>query len=147
MESDDTARNIFVRTIGPQNIGDVLTYLGLEDVIDDNQKITPQRYSNFWRALYSAGYLSADDSQTLLQMLALPHDENLLPAGMPSSTIFSHKIGVFDDVYSDSGIVYVPDRPYILTIMMVGSSTDQVQSFMKTVSADVYQYVTTSNEK
>lgn len=145
VQSDDTARAILVRSLGDQGIENVLTYLGLQDVVDNNEKVTPQRYSNFWRALYSAGYLSADSSQELLQILATPHDEELLPSGLPPNIIFSHKIGVYDDVHSDSGIVYVPNRPYILTVMIVSSSTDEVNALMQAISSDVYQYVTTSN--
>jgi len=145
VQSDDTAREIFVRSVGDQNIEDVLNYLGLQDILNTSQQVTPQRYSNFWRALYSAGYLSADSSQELLQIMAEPHDPNLLPAGMPSNTIFSHKMGVYNGTYSDSGIVYVSDRPYILTVMMVSSSTDEVNAIMKAISADVYKYITTNN--
>jgi beta-lactamase class A len=147
VQSDDTARAIFVRTLGEQSIEDVLDYLGLQDVVDNNDKITAQRYSNFWRALYSAGYLSADGSQTLLQIMAEPHDPELLSSGMPKNVLFAHKMGVFGDTYADSGIVYVPGRPYILSVMIVSSSTDEVHALMKSISQDVYQYITTSNGK
>jgi hypothetical protein len=63
VQSDDTARDIFVRSLGDQDIENVLTYVGLQDVVNTSSEITAQRYSNFWRALYSAGYLSADSSQ------------------------------------------------------------------------------------
>ena len=145
VQSDDTARSMFVRALGGQDIEDVLDYLGLRDVVTQDQKVTAQRYSNFWRALYSTGYLSAESSQELLQIMATPHDQDLLPSGMPSSTIFSHKTGVYGDIHSDSGIVYVPNRPYILTVMMDSSSTDQAQALMKAISEDVYQYITTNH--
>ncbi len=142
VQSDDTARAIFVRNLGQQEIEDGLTYLGLDDVVDNNLKVTTQRYSNFWRALYNASYLSADDSQKLLEIMNLPHDTSLLRDGIPSGIMFSHKIGVYGNVYSDSGIVYAPRRPYILTVMVQSSSTDEVHEVMKDISRDAFEYVT-----
>ena len=141
VQSDDTARAIFVRNLGQQKVEDVLTYLGLDDVVNSNLQVTAQRYSNFWRSLYTASYLSADSSQKLLEIMDLPHDQTLLRDGIPDAVNFSHKIGVYGDTYSDSGIVYVPHRPYILTVMVESSSTDEVHEIMKDVSRDAYEYV------
>jgi beta-lactamase class A len=142
VQSDDTARAIFVRNLGEQSVENVLDYLGLQDVFNNNLQVTAQRYSNFWRALYNASYLTPEDSQTLLGIMDLPHDQKLLRQGMPDSVSFSHKIGVYGDVYSDSGIIYVPNRPYILTVMVQSSSTDEVREVMKDISRDAFEYVT-----
>lgn len=142
VQSDDTARAIFVRNLGEQNIENVLDYLGLQDVFNNNLQVTAQRYSNFWRALYNASYLTAQGSQTLLQIMDLPHDQKLLRQGMPGTVGFAHKIGVYGNIYSDSGIIYAPNRPYILTVMVQSSSTDEVYEVMKNISRDAYDYVT-----
>lgn len=142
VQSDDTARSIFVRNLGEQSIEDVLTYLGLDDVVNTDLKVTTQRYSNFWRSLYTASYLSPQSSQKLLEIMDLPHDQALLRDGIAPSVDFSHKIGERGDVYADSGIVYIPHRPYILTVMVQSSSTDEVHEVMKDISRDVFEYVT-----
>lgn len=142
VQSDDTARSIFVRNLGEQSIEDVLAYLGLDDVVNSDMKVTAQRYSNFWRALYTASYLSPESSQVLLAIMDLPHDQKLLRDGIPEPTGFSHKIGVYGDIYSDSGIVYPSRRPYILTVMVESADTNEVHEIMKDVSRDVYEYVT-----
>jgi beta-lactamase class A len=146
VDSDDTARSLFIRTVGESNIADVLSYLGLEDIFNTDLKIGARRYSNFLRALYEASYLSPESSQLLLTILNTPHNSDLLPAGIPSGINFSHKIGVNDITYSDSGIVYVPNRPYILTVAMQSTSSVEVQTMMKNISTAVYQYVT-KNER
>jgi len=146
VNSDDTARSMFIRTVGEDNIADVLSYLGLEDIFNTNLEIGARRYSNFFRALYESSYLSPESSQLLLQVLNTPHDEKLLPSGIPSSIDFSHKIGVNGDTYSDSGIVYAPNRPYMLTVAMQSTSSAEVQTMMENISSAVYQYVTKNQQ-
>ncbi len=141
VSSDNTARSMFMRYLGEQNVSNVLTYLGLDDVFDENLKVNPQRYSNFWRALYNASYLSPESSETLLEIMSLPHDRELLQQGIPQNVTFSHKIGVYQGVYNDSGIIYAPRRPYILTVMMQSSSTDEVDAMMNQISTEVFEYV------
>lgn len=144
VQSDDTARDIFVRNLGDQNIENVLDYLGLQDVFNTQNEVSAQRYSNFWNALYTASYLSPQSSQELLEIMNQPDGQDLLRQGIPANIAFAHKFGVYNDVYSDSGIVYAPNRPYILTVMVQSSSTAEVQETMQDISRDVYDFVTQS---
>ncbi len=142
VNSDNTARAIFVRSLGDDEIENVIKYLGLDDVFNQNFQITAKRYTNFFRALYSSSYLSADSSETLLRIMNLHHDVKLLRWGIPDQVDFSHKIGVSDSIHTDSGIVYVPGRPYILTVMVDDNNMQAVQSMMEGISSAVYDYVT-----
>jgi beta-lactamase class A len=147
VDSDDTARAIFIRNLGDQDIENVLDYLGLQDIFNTSNQITAQRYSNFFRALYEASYLSPGSSQYLLSLMNTPHDQELLRAGIPAQIQFAHKIGVASDTYSDAGIVYPPNRPYLLVLAVHNTaSTTQVSELMNQVSADIYNFVTQNEQ-
>ena len=113
----------------------------MEDLFDADVKINAKRYSNFWRTLYSSSYLSSESSEKILQIADLPHDEKLLRQGIPHDMAFSHKIGTYGDIHSDSGIIYAQNRPYILTVMIEGDETS-VENLMADISRSVYEYVT-----
>jgi len=142
VNSDDTARSMFIRNLGEQDIEDVLNYLGLQDVFNTKNQISAQRYSNFFKALYEASYDSASSSQYLLQLMSQPHDQEWLLSGVPPGVTFAHKIGVASSTYSDAGIFYPPSRPYLLTVAMHSESTTQVAAAMEQISSDIYQFVT-----
>ena len=141
VESDNTARSIFLRNLDPQDIQRVLSHLGLEDIFNSNQQVRAKKYSVFWRSLYSATYLTAEDSEKLIEIMDMPHSEQYLRQGIPAPVDFSHKIGISNGIYSDSGIVYVLNRPYLLTVMMRAANEDDAAATMKTISTKVYSYV------
>lgn len=142
VDSDDTARQIFLRNLGPAEINGVLDYLGLQDIFNEKLEIGAQQYSRLFRALYKSGFLSAASSEYLLDVLNVPHDAEWLRAGIPENVSFSHKIGVYGDIHSDSGIAYPPNRSYILTTMVEDANADKAAALMQTISKTVYDYVT-----
>jgi beta-lactamase class A len=141
INSDNTARTIFMRKLDPLEIQDVLEHLGLEDIFGTDQEVRAKKYSVFWRSLYAASFLNAENSEKLIEIMTRSSAQDYLRKGIPSSVPFSHKIGWADNVYADSGIVYVPGRPYILTVMMSGRDASQAETLMGNISKRVYTYV------
>jgi len=143
VNSDNTARNIVFRNIQEQDIDDVLEHLGMEYDYKNDQRISAKKYSIFWESLFASSYLKPENSQKLIDMMSRSSASDFLSQGISAGTTFSHKIGVAYDInaYSDSGIVYVPGRPYILTVMINGHTKDEAQSIMKDISQKAYQYV------
>ncbi len=82
----------------------------------------------------------------LLEWLATTSFDNFLGKDIPDSVTFSHKFGE-DDVgltYLDSGIVYVPNRPFILTIMVNvkdGGGQERAEEIMGELGKLAYEYV------
>ena len=139
--SDNTARSIFLRNLDQSDIEDVLSHLGLEDIFNSDQQVRAKKYSVFWRSLYAASYLNAENSERLIEIMDEPHAEQFLRQGIPTAVSFSHKIGVSNHIYSDSGIVYVPNRPYLITIMMQAPTEKEATAAMSDISKMIYDYV------
>lgn len=148
IESDNTA---------VRSLTDYLPELAIERVfdsldiptkrIDNFAVISPKSYTSILRSLYLSSYLERNDSNTILKILTETKFTDKLPAGIPTSIPVAHKIGVYDQnsselpVYSDCGIIYEPNRPYSLCLM-VRSSEKETQQHMKLLSKMVYGYIT-----
>lgn len=142
-ESDNTANFILVRNLEPSEFQDVYDHLGLTEFISQEGKISAKKYSVLFRALHNASYLSEENSQKLLSLMTETKFKEYIGSGFPSAITFSHKIGIGDDkgVFLDSGIIYLPGRPYLLTIMINAKDISLAQKQMKEISEKVYTYI------
>lgn len=156
-KSDNTAHYVLLRNLDSTELEDVYNHIGLDDIIDalkhspkdeeQDNRITAKRYSTFFRSLYNSTYLSPEYSQLLLDLLEAAPKENL-EFGLPEGVHFVHKTGVRTDenVWADSGIVYVPGRPYLLTVMiqkkeMGQPKSGEIEALFTTISETVYSHV------
>lgn len=150
INSDNTAHAIFLRNVGMDELFKVNQHLGIEDAYTENGAIRVKDFSVFLKALYMSSYLSGEYSNILLKFLSESSEKEYLVAGIPKEVSFAHKIGIFDDddthIYADSGIVYIPNRPYIITVMVLGKGDNpggDAQKIMKEISDKIYNYVAT----
>lgn len=99
--------------------------------------------SNMFIALYNATYDNSQDSNAILKDLDDSQFNDAIVAGVPEAVGTSHKMGsdVANLTYSDCGIVYAPNRNYILCVASQGANQTTANKFMSMVSDAVYQYV------
>jgi len=144
IESDNTAYRMLFRKVGAAQINEAYEHLGLKKFFTDDGQISAKRYSVLLRALYTSSYLEPENSERILSFLAESPFRDFLGSGFPASTRFAHKHGLNDErgVVLDAGIVYVPGRPYILTVMIRTQDLGYAQSVMQKISKLAYEYVT-----
>ncbi|MFZ2494810.1 MAG: serine hydrolase [Candidatus Saccharimonadales bacterium] len=105
--------------------------------------MSARAYASFMKCLYFACYLSADSSQEIMSYLTKSTYGSTGRIGkyIPDSVPIAHKIGVAgNSVQSDCGIVYVPNRNYILCIML-DEEQDRGGEAIAQISKKVYDYV------
>lgn len=141
--SDNTANFMLVRNLEPEEFQDIYDHLGLKEFMSDKGRISAKKYSVIFRALYNASYLSEGNSEKLLNFLAETPFDEYMGSAIPDDVKFSHKIGVSDEknAFLDAGIVYVPDRPYILTVMVATHNQEEAIRIMHDISDRVYKYI------
>jgi beta-lactamase class A len=142
-QSDNTAHRILMRNLSEDELGELKDAIGLDDLFNEKSEVSAKEYSRMFRALYNSSFLSRSGSQQILQWLAQTPFTRMLPSGLPSGTTFSHKIGE-DNVeknYLDSGIVYLPNRPYLLTVMVKQHDQAKADAIMKQISKAAYEYI------
>jgi beta-lactamase class A len=143
INSDNTAYSVLLRNMESDELDAVYQHLGLEDFFAEDGKISARRYAVVLRSLYNASYLSMRDSEKILELLTETPFQEYLGQGLPEDTNFAHKIGVSskENVVMDAGIVYIPDRPYLLIVMTYGKSDKEAKDIMKDISYKIYNYV------
>lgn len=145
--SDNTAYRILLRNMSTPELRPIIEETGLDDFFDKEGRVSAKEYSRLFRTLYTSSFLKRENSSLILKWLSESSFNRYLGAGVPDSVIFPHKWGTNRDVhvFADSGIVYAPNRPYILTVMVEDKQAQKddakVQELMKTISDTVYRYV------
>lgn len=146
VDSDDTAIKTIRGVLGDTipNNETILSQLDIEFPFtpeNEQSQVSARDYSAILRCLYLSCYLSTDRSQAILSQLSQANDFNRIAKGVPDNVRVAHKIGVFgNEVQSDCGIVYVPNRPYIVCIILKAPS-NIADPQMQVISKLIYDYV------
>ena len=132
--SDNNATALLDANINPDTLSRVYGDLGIPSEENVNLAnadfITAHQVSTLFRVLYNGTYLSRDDSERALALLSQSSFTQGLVAGVASSTIVSHKLGLVgiapnnvttEHELHDCGIVYAKD-PYLMCVMTRGSA-------------------------
>lgn len=146
IDSDNTAINAILDKINQETQDAVFDELDLPKETDGLYPImSPKSYASVFRNLYLSSYLMDQHSNDILELLTKTNFTDKIPAGLPLSVKTAHKIGVFaqsngNNIYNDCGIIYVPERPYILCIM-ASADENTARTEMIAYSKMVYSYV------
>lgn len=148
-QSDNTAVNALGPSISSQDFDDVYNAIDIDLNLTSNGVIlTTKSYASILKSLFFSALLTKDDSEKILSYLTESPFNDKLVAGVPANITVAHKIGVYevgsDKVYSDCGIVYAPNRPYMLC-MFSKSDEQTARERMKNISKVVYDYVTNAS--
>lgn len=105
------------------------------------------KYSGFFRILYNSSYLGIDQSEQALDMLTHSTFNQGLEAGVPEGTVVAHKFGerrTNDNKLQlhDCGIVYVPQRNYLICVMTKGEDFQKLSQVIAHLSALSYANAT-----
>lgn len=158
VDSDNTAHFVLLRNLDSSELEEVFIHLGLDEILATlksspeaeavDNRMTAKTYSVFFRSLYNATYLSPANSEIFLNFL-LASGQEYVRLGLPPEVKFAHKTGVRESegVWTDSGVVYLDRRPYLMTVMLErrdpthNPSDEEVQELFSTISKEVYDYV------
>jgi len=120
-------------------------------VASSSDIMTPSQYAILFKTLYNATYLSRDDSERALKLMTQTTFTQGIVAGVPSSTVVSHKYGLasytsggvpYQWELHDCGIIYAPGHPYLLCVMTKGTTSLAAQEkTIADISAAAYQEV------
>ena len=160
--SSNLATNLLIDIVGIERIRKTLEELGVADGIDFkrgvednkaweediNNRVTAEGLLKALRMIAEAKAISAGASQHMLDILHGQEFKRGIPAGLPGEARVAHKTGEISTVAHDAGIIYLPDRPpYVLVILTEWqpSSTGR-QDTIARISRAVYQHVTEGDE-
>ncbi len=146
IDSDNNATDLLITQLTEAELRSAYEDLGIQVPVDAAGSYTMNVgvYSSFFRILYNASYLSRDESEHLLKDLSSSMFTSGIVSGVPAGTTVSHKFGEYttesgEKQLHDCGIVYRPDRPYLLCIMTKGSDADKLASSIADISKTVWE--------
>ena len=147
INSDNTSSNVLLSAVPTTEIDRVFDSLDIpKDKKGRFHVISPKNYSSILRSLHLSSYVNQNSSNEILDILTMTVFDDKIVAGVPKNIKVSHKIGIFsskdepEESYGDCGIIYVPDRPYLLCIM-TKSTENKAREHMQYLSKMVYGYV------
>lgn len=147
--SDNTAYHILLENMNPSDIDSIIDEVGLEALFDEKGFISAKEYSRLFRALYTSSFLKRENSTRILQYLLGSDFDRYLASGIDKNAVFAHKWGLNQNyhVFLDSGIVYAPNRPYLITVMIQGdgsvSEEERAEAIMREIGSKIYNYIVT----
>ena len=132
--SDNSAANVLIDRVGMENVNAMLAGLGLKhtrlqrkmmDLIaarEGRENVaTPREMMTLLEAIYRHRLFSQELTDDFLNMLATGWSQNskrsAVLRGLPAGVRAAEKPGELEGVRADSGIVFTPDRPYVLCVM------------------------------
>ncbi len=152
--SDNNATSILFKNVDQNFLTEVYTDLGLNLKPNDPaaaENITAKQYAYFFRILYNATYLTPEDSEKALEILTAVDFPQGLSSAVPAGIKVANKFGertfytpqgtLLSRELHDCGIIYGPDKPYLLCIMTRGGDFDQLASVIQKIGKIVYDEV------
>jgi beta-lactamase class A len=155
--SDNNATALLDANIEPDTLNQVYGDLNIpsEDnvTLANADFITAHQVATMFRVLYNATYLWRSNSEKALQLLSQSSFTQGLVAGVASSTVVSHKLGLVgiapngvttEHELHDCGIVYAKD-PYLMCVMTRGAgSLQNMESVIAQLSKATYNSIQNS---
>ncbi|MFA6518280.1 MAG: serine hydrolase [Candidatus Shapirobacteria bacterium] len=148
--SDNVAYELLEKSIDNQEIVKTYSDLGIDiskGFSDPGGNIISVKdYASFFRILYNASYLNQTNSEKLLSLLSQSTFNQGLTAVTPKNIKSSHKYGErkFDTSLKqlhDCGIVYHPQKPYLICIMTRGQDFNKLSATIRGIADLVYKQV------
>jgi beta-lactamase class A len=105
-----------------------------------------KEYTRILRVLYTSNFLRPENSEKILNYMANSTFKDYLSAGIPSDIKFAHKYGenIEYNIFADSGIVYIPKKPYMISVIIKGENStletrEKITKLMKEIGERAYQ--------
>lgn len=109
------------------------------------RNLTIKEYAAVFRILYNASYLTRENSEYVLSLLAKAEFKYGIVASMPEGTKVAHKFGESIDAttmqkfFHDCGIIYKPTNPYLLCIATRGDDPIEMITWIQDISKIVFE--------
>jgi beta-lactamase class A len=149
--SDNSATNLIIERVGMENVNEMLGSLGLDKTVlarkmmdtaseqaDRENRSTPRQMAALVDELNAGKLLDPAHTKMALEILEYPKDSPLR-AGVPPEITIAEKPGSLNGAQCDAGVVFLPGRPYIISVMTTFNAAEG-NSAITAVSARVFSY-------
>jgi len=127
--SDNSATNVLIERLGIENVNAYLESMGLHatrlrrkmmdlDAAKEGREnvSTPRDMMTLLAKIYEGKLFTRESTADFLKVLST-HKESAMLHGLPDDAVAANKPGALEAVRTDSGIVFVKERPFVLCVM------------------------------
>jgi beta-lactamase class A len=123
----------------------VYAEIGLPTSSNYEYKVSAKDYSRLLKVLYDVGYLTINNSEYAMSLLAQTEFKDGLVKKLPPNVRIVHKFGEagtreYSELH-ESGIVYIGNNSYLLTVMTRGKNVKTQAEVMSDISKMVYDHM------
>jgi beta-lactamase class A len=149
--SDNTATNMLIDLVGKQNVNRTLASLGLKETKLQRRMMdtaaaqrgeenfsTPAEAAHVMEILFKGEFLDRKSCEEILAILKKGKATNV-KSGLPEDVVVASKPGGIPGVTTEWAIVYLKERPYVLTVMEKNGKGEAAGAF-KEISKTLYEY-------
>ena len=149
-KSDNTAWAMLTRYLGVDKIQADLSDMGAEDTgywIPNTT--TANDVLLMLRSAADPGFTSPPLSREMLDSMTDTAFEDRIPAGLPSGVRVAHKIGTYENSFSDAGVVFYKDRDgkerhYFIVVSTEGAGETNARAAIQEISAAAHETFATT---
>lgn len=155
--SSNLATNILIEKVGPDAVTRTMRRYGADRIqvrrgVEDvkayrrglNNVTSAYDLLVLFERIARGTAVSEEASQEMIQILKEQQFNDVIPARLPDSVEVAHKTGWITGLHHDSGIVFVPDGPtYVLVLLSQNLADEQegVEAFAR-ISRMIFEFVT-----
>ena len=127
--SDNSATNVLIDRVGMDAVNAEMDALGLphtrlrrkmmdlKAASEGRENVsTPQEMMKLLQAVYAGRVLNKAMSDDFFKMLST-HKDSWIPRDLPDGVQSANKPGALEGVRNDSGVMFVPNRPFVICVM------------------------------
>lgn len=151
--SDNAATNVLIDRVGMPNVERMLSSLGLRNTRLQRKMMdldaarqgrenlsTPREMMTLLEAIYRNKLLDKDLTADFFKVLSTPKDSSI-PKLLPADTVIANKPGELEAVRNDSGIIFVPNRPFVICVMTAYLHDERAgQQAISEIALTAYEY-------
>ena len=150
--SDNAATNVLIDRVGMDNVNALMNSLGLthtrlrrkmmdlKAASEGRENIsTPREMMTLLENLYQGKVLNQAMTEDFFKVLST-HKSSFIPRDLPEDLRIANKPGELEGVRNDSGIVFVPNRPYVICVMTTYLTNERAgEDAISTISGAAYR--------
>lgn len=151
--SDNAAANILIDRVGRENVNAMLRGLGLAKTMlrrkmmdvaaarrGEENISTPQEIVRLLEAIYKGKALNKELTAVFIKQLSTLK-ESYIPRELPAGVQVANKPGNLEGVRTDSGIVFVKNRPFAMSVMTAYDRDERAaEHAISEIALDAYYY-------
>jgi len=151
--SDNSATNVLIDRVGMENVNHMLDSLGLRQTRlrrkmmdikaaqEGRENIaTPREMAALLETVYRGKVLNPQTTEEFFKVMCTTKDSPI-PRLLPDGTRIANKPGELDGVRTDSGIVFLKQRPYVISVMTTYARDEHAASeAISRISLIAYRY-------